>query len=106
MNALKGAAGRSWRAVPAAKQIARLPRDRRGYPVPAVAGVNADSSPNLSELESMAATRCHRQRRCSTCGEKLARARSGRSSATPTTPASNRRCMKSARTTPCAPVLT
>ena len=72
MNALKGAAGRSWRAVPMPKQIARLPRDRRGYPVPAVAGVNADSSPNLSELESMAATRCHRQRRCSTCGEKLA----------------------------------
>ena len=61
-----------WRDVPMPARIARLPRDRRSYPVPVVAGVNADGSPNLGQLASWTATRCHRQRRCSTCGEKLA----------------------------------
>jgi hypothetical protein len=59
-------------AVPMPPRIARLPRTKHGLPVPYIADEHEDGSPNLGMVESSISGDCHRQRRCSLCGEKLA----------------------------------
>ena len=59
-------------AIPMPERIARLPRERRGFPVPYIAEQHQDGSPNLGMVDSAMSAHCHELRLCSICGEKLA----------------------------------
>jgi hypothetical protein len=61
-------------AIPMPPRIARLPRERRGFPAPYIADEHEDGSPNLGAADSVASAHCHRESLCSICGERLAQA--------------------------------
>lgn len=62
-----------WKDVPIPDRLARRPRDRRGYPIPAAVQVASDGTPDfrVTDIERwcrLLSTKC-----CALCGEPLGR---------------------------------
>ncbi len=60
-------------AIPAPPRIARLPKDERGYPIPAWALTDAHGRPDFNVLDMARWVRLAQFRFCGICGEALGR---------------------------------
>ena len=54
-------------------RIGRLPRDKRGFPIPQAVKRDADGTPHLAIIDPARAAALHKTRSCGICGEKLLR---------------------------------
>jgi hypothetical protein len=57
--------------VPMPERIARLPRDKRGYPIPSSAIVNLDGSVDFTTLDMKKWVRLYKLRGCGVCGTAM-----------------------------------
>lgn len=62
-----------WRAVPIPGRLARRPRDRRGYPIPAMVLIKEDGTPDFRVTDVEKWVRACNERTCALCGEQLGR---------------------------------
>ena len=54
-------------------RISRLPRDKRGFPIPQAVAHDADGTPRLAIIDPARAAALHKIHGCGICGEKLLR---------------------------------
>ena len=62
-----------WRAVPIPGRLARRPRDRRGYPIPAMVLIKEDGTPDFRVTDVEKWVKACNERTCALCGEQLGR---------------------------------
>lgn len=62
-----------WKDVPIPARLARRPRDRRGYPIPASVLVDADGVPDFRVTDHEKWFQLVRLKCCALCGEQLGR---------------------------------
>jgi len=65
----------NWRDVPVPDRLARLAKDKRGYPIFFIATVLPDGSPAFTVTDPKKLMRCIKGDLCSLCGTKLHRGR-------------------------------
>jgi hypothetical protein len=59
---------RDFLTVPMPERIARLPRDKRGYPIPFTADIREDGTPDFTAINVRHWIAATRDRRCGICG--------------------------------------
>jgi hypothetical protein len=65
---------RSWKDIPIPKRMRKLPRERRGYPVPFVTMLDPfTDEPDFRVLDVRRQMQCIKEKRCAICGEPLTR---------------------------------
>lgn len=57
--------------VPMPERIARLPRDRRGYPIPVIVTYDTQGLPLFTVNDSAVHRKCVNKKLCAICGERL-----------------------------------
>ena len=62
-----------WRDVPIPGRLARRPRDKRGYPIPAMVLIKADGTPDFRVTDVEKWVKACNERTCALCGEQLGR---------------------------------